>query len=229
MHELKIFESEEFGQIRTLLIDGEPWFVGKDVANILAYTNTAKAIRDHRAIICINESGLYSLILSSKLPAAKKFKRWVTSEILPSIRRNGAYITMPKLEEIMANPESLELLLKQLLRETQKNKELEKRLTMLAPKGNYYDNLVESGMLTNFRTTANELGIKPMAFTQFLINNKFVYRDQHQKVLPYQSYVHDGLFVIKDFYRHGFHGQHTLITVHGKMYLLEKLQKDKQL
>ena len=68
-----------------------------------------------------------------------------------------------------------------------------------------------------------------MAFTQFLINNKFVYRDQHQKVLPYQSYVHDGLFVIKDFYRHGFHGQHTLITVHGKMYLLEKLQKDKQL
>ncbi|MEA5084311.1 MAG: BRO family protein, partial [Lachnospiraceae bacterium] len=205
MHEIKIFGNEEFGQVRTLLIDGEPWFVGRDIAEILKYSNTRKAIADHvddddktdgvtirdsigrsQKPIIINESGLYSLILSSKLLAAKKFKRWVTGEVLPSIRKHGAYITMPKLEEIMANPDSLELLLKQLLTETQKNKELEQQLTVLAPKGEYYDRLIETEMLTNLRITAHELGIKPMAFTQFLLDNKYVYRDTHQKVLPYQ-------------------------------------------
>ena len=108
MNELQIFNSEEFGEIRTVTIDVEPWFVGKDVADILEYTNTAKAIRDHvddedklterivlsgqnREVIFINESGLYSLILSSKMPNAKKFKHWVTSEVLPAIRKTGSY------------------------------------------------------------------------------------------------------------------------------------------
>ncbi|WP_283610526.1 phage antirepressor [Faecalispora anaeroviscerum] len=248
MHEIKIFENEEFGQVRTLLIDGEPWFVGRDIAEILKYSNTRKAIADHvddddktdgvtirdsigrsQKPIIINESGLYSLILSSKLPAAKKFKRWVTGEVLPSIRKHGAYITMPKLEEIMANPDSLELLLKQLLAETQKNKELEQQLTVLIPKGEYYDRLIETEMLTNLRITAHELGIKPMAFTQFLLDNKYVYRDTHQKVLPYQPYVHDGVFVIKDFRKNGFHGKQTLITVYGKLYLLTELKKENRI
>lgn len=107
MGQLKIFESEEFGQVRTISIDGEPWFVGKDVAISLEYSNPQKALRDHveeedRTVnesftvngtkgILINESGLYSLILSSKLPSARKFKRWVTSEVLPAIRKNGSY------------------------------------------------------------------------------------------------------------------------------------------
>lgn len=109
MNDLKIFENKEFGKIRTVIENGEPWFIGKEVADILEYANTAKAIRDHvdeedklterivrsgqnREVIFINESGLYSLILSSKLPNAKKFKKWVTSEVLPSIRKNGGYI-----------------------------------------------------------------------------------------------------------------------------------------
>ena len=109
MNELKIFENPDFGQIRTVAIDGEPWFVGKDVAEVLGYKETAKAIREHvdaddkggsvldtpggkQNMTIINESGLYSLILSSKLPNAKDFKRWVTSEVLPSIRKNGGYI-----------------------------------------------------------------------------------------------------------------------------------------
>ena len=248
MHEIKIFENEEFGQVRTLLIDGEPWFVGRDIAEILKYSNTRKAIADHvddddktdgvtirdsigrsQKPIIINESGLYSLILSSKLPNAKKFKRWVTSEVLPSIRKHGAYIIMPKLEEIMANPESLELLLKQLLAETQKNKKLEQQLTVFAPKGEYYDRLIETEMLTNLRITAHELGIKPMAFTQFLLDNKYVYRDTQQKVLPYQPYIHEGVFVIKDFRKNGFHGKQTLITVYGKLYLLTELKKENRI
>lgn len=108
MNELKIFNSSEFGQVRTVTIDGEPWFVGKDVAVALGYTNPQKAIRDHVDAedmtvndsftvngtkgILINESGLYSLVMGSKLPTAKQFKHWVTAEILPSIRRTGGYI-----------------------------------------------------------------------------------------------------------------------------------------
>ena len=107
MSNLKIYKNPDFGQVRAIEQNGEPWFVGKDVAVILGYSNPQKAIRDHvdvddrtvndsftvngTALILINESGLYSLILSSKLPTAKQFKRWVTSEILPSIRKNGTY------------------------------------------------------------------------------------------------------------------------------------------
>lgn len=114
MNELKIFNNEEFGKIRTVTIDNEPWFVGKDVAVILGYSNPQKALRDHvdeedktlndsftvngTKGILINESGLYSLILSSKLPNAKKFKHWVTSEVLPILRKTGSY-EMPKKKQ----------------------------------------------------------------------------------------------------------------------------------
>lgn len=109
MNNLQIFNSPEFGQVRTIQQNGEPWFIGKDVAEILGYSNTPKAIRDHvddedklterivlsgqnREMTIINESGLYSLILSSKMPKAKEFKRWVTSEVIPAIRKTGGYI-----------------------------------------------------------------------------------------------------------------------------------------
>lgn len=109
MNELQIFKSPEFGQVRTVMIGGEPWLVGKDIATALGYTNTRKALNDHvddedkgvtkcdtlggaQEMTIINESGLYSLVLSSKLPTAKKFKHWVTAEIIPSIRRTGGYI-----------------------------------------------------------------------------------------------------------------------------------------
>lgn len=119
MNNLQLFNFEN-NQLRTLLINNDPWFLGKDVADILEYTNTAKAIRDHvdeedklterivlsgqnREVIFINESGLYSLVLSSKLPSAKKFKRWVTSEVLPQIRKTGSYATQQLTgEELMA-------------------------------------------------------------------------------------------------------------------------------
>lgn len=108
MEQLEIFENKEFGQVRTINIDGEPWFVGKDVAKILGYKDTSDAMRRHvddedkltrcftdsgqkRELYIINESGLYSVILSSKLPSAKRFKRWVTSEVLPVIRKTGSY------------------------------------------------------------------------------------------------------------------------------------------
>lgn len=122
MNELKIFENPAFGKVRVVERGGEPWFIGKDVAEILGYSNTPKAIRDHvddedklaerivlsgqnREVAIINESGLYSLILSSKMPKAKEFKRWVTSEVLPAIRKTGGYIAGSEKmsdEELMA-------------------------------------------------------------------------------------------------------------------------------
>ncbi|WP_216358446.1 BRO-N domain-containing protein, partial [Streptococcus suis] len=116
--ELQIFKNEQFGEVQLLEINNEPWFVGKEIAEILGYQNPSKALKDHvdeedklnnetllslgqRGGWIINESGLYSLILKSKLPQAKQFKRWVTSEVLPAIRKHGGYLTDNKLEEAL--------------------------------------------------------------------------------------------------------------------------------
>lgn len=121
MNNLQIFNSPDFGQVRTIQQNGEPWFIGKDVAEILGYSNTPKAIRDHvddedklterivlsgqnREVAIINESGLYSLILSSKMPKAKEFKRWVTSEVIPAIRKTGKYEAMAQAVPINDAP-----------------------------------------------------------------------------------------------------------------------------
>ena len=118
MNYMEIFKNSEFGSVRTTLIDNQPYFVGKDVADILGYKNNRQAIRDHvdeddkgvtkwftkggaQNLTVINESGLYSLILGSKLPSAKRFKKWVTSEVLPSIRKHGIYT----IDELIANPD----------------------------------------------------------------------------------------------------------------------------
>lgn len=134
MNEIKIFENSQFGNLRTVSIDGEPWFVGKDVATILGYSNSRKALADHvdqedkgvtkcdtlggtQEISVINESGLYSLILSSKLPAARQFKRWITSDVLPQIRQTGAYLSPNLAQQVLSDPATLSLLLSQLAQE----------------------------------------------------------------------------------------------------------------
>lgn len=122
MQTVQLFKSADFGEIRTLIMDNEPWFVGRDVAEILGYSNSRDALAKHvdeedkgvakcdtlggmQDLTIINESGLYSLILSSKLPNAKKFKHWVTSEVLPSIRKNGIYATENIINQILENPD----------------------------------------------------------------------------------------------------------------------------
>lgn len=151
MNEIKIFENPTFGKVRTTELNGEPYFVGKDVAEILGYKETAKAIRtkvDHddkgvsvldtpggkQEIIVINESGVYSLVFSSKLPRAKEFKHWVTSEILPSIRRHGAYMTDDILAKTIENPDFLINLLNDMKQEKEKRKALEEKVQQDKPK-----------------------------------------------------------------------------------------------
>ena len=168
--DLQIFNNPEFGEIRTTIIDGEPWLVGKDVATALGYVDTFGALKKHvddedkqncqndsfespRGMTIINESGLYSLVLSSKLPTAKKFKRWVTSEILPAIRKHGGYMTPEKVEEALLNPDVLIQLATELKEERNKNKALHDlaveqdkhiarqndKIAVLTPKGIFAD------------------------------------------------------------------------------------------
>lgn len=175
MNELKIFKNSEFGEIRTVEIDGEPWFVGKDVAEILGYANPSKALSDHvdeedklnneslsslgqRGGWLINESGLYSLILSSKLSTAKKFKRWVTSEVLPAIRRTGAYgVQVPRtlkeaLQLALEQEEKLEALQLDNSIKTQ-------QIAELTPKATYYDLILQCRDLLSMTEIAKDYGM----------------------------------------------------------------------
>nr|DAG60675.1 MAG TPA: hypothetical protein [Bacteriophage sp.] len=160
-NEIKVFSNEEFGTIRRVEVDGEFWLVGKDVAQVLGYKNPQEAIRTHvddddkgvseiltpggkQNVPIINESGLYSLVLSSKLPSAKKFRRWVTSEVLPSIRKHGAYMTPETLEAAILNPDYLLKVATALKEETDKRKALETKVQADAPKVLFADSVAAS-------------------------------------------------------------------------------------
>lgn len=240
MNDLQIFNHPDFGEVRTVTIDDEPWFVGKDVALVLGYQNPQKALRDHvdddektvndsftvngTQAVLINESGLYSLVLSSKLPGAKEFKRWVTSEILPSIRKHGAYMTPETLQAAILNPDTMIQLCQQLKNAQEKNRELSvtnSRLTVenqiMQPKAEYFDELVDRNLLTNFRETAKELECKPRKFVEFLIERKYIYRDKRGKLLPYEN-KNDGLFVVRECFNEKtqWSGTQTMVTPKGR-------------
>lgn len=241
MNELMIFNNPEFGDIRTVEVNGEPWLVGKDVATALGYSDTSDALKRHvdeedkltrrftysgqnREMYIINESGLYSLVLSSKLPGAKKFKHWVTSEVLPSIRKHGAYMTPETLEAAILNPDTMIRLCTALKDEQDKRKALEIANSALAvdnqimrPKADYFDELVERNLLTNFRETAKQLEVKEKVFIQFLLDKKYVYRDKRGKLLPYAD-KNDGLFEVKECFNEKtqWSGTQTFITPKGR-------------
>jgi len=241
MNEIKLFNNPEFGEVRAVSINNDPWFVGKDVALVLGYTDTNQAIRKHvdnedkltrcfdgsgqtREMTIINESGLYSLILSSKLPGAKQFKHWVTSEVLPSLRKHGAYMTPETLQAAILNPDTMIQLCQQLKAEQDKNKVLQiqnSRLTVdnqiMQPKAEYFDELVERNTLTNFRETAQQLGIKQKQLVQFLLDKKYIYRDKKGKLMPYAE-KNNGLFEIKECFNEKtqWSGTQTLVTPKGR-------------
>ena len=223
---IEIFENAEFGKVRTIVIDDEPWFVGKDVAEILGYQNGSRDINRHvdeddrqnyqngtfespRGMTIINESGLYSLILSSKLPTAKKFKHWVTSDVLPSIRKTGSY-NMPDF----SNPAEAA---RAWADEYEAKQKLLTENKVMKPKAEYFDCLVDRNLLTNFRTTAKEFHMKQKQFINWLLENKFVYRDQKGNLQPYSEYA--DYFHVKDVKStagNNWAGTQTLITPKGK-------------
>ncbi len=232
MNNILQFNNKEFGELTVIEKDGEFFFLGKEVAEKLGYSNTRDALARHvdiedradvgihdgrqmRSMTAINESGLYSLILLSKLPSAKRFKHWVTKEVLPSIRKNGGYI---EGQEMLTNEE---ILAKAMLVANNVIEEKNQKIQELEPKANYYDQLVDKNLLTNFRNTAKQLNIPQKAFIDFLLANDFVYRDKHQRLLPY-SRKNKGYFEVKEWISEDGRlvGIQTLITPKGRNYFL---------
>ncbi|MGN1339283.1 MAG: phage antirepressor KilAC domain-containing protein [Oscillospiraceae bacterium] len=233
--EVILFRHEQFGEIRTLEIDGEPWFVGKDIAISLGYTNPAKALRDHvdsddvtvndsftvngTQGKLINESGLYSLILSSKLPSAKAFKHWVTAEVLPSIRRNGAYLTAETLHKTMSDPRELAKLLNTLADEQEKRKELEEENAFLTVKARYYDQILNSKNSIPVTQIAKDYGMSAVAFNKLLHELRIQFPIRNSWVL-YAEYA-DKSYTQSKTYQIGEDKSvmHTCWTQKGRLFL----------
>lgn len=251
-NELKIFENPEFGSIRTLEINGEPWFVGKDVADVLGYSNTRDALKKHvdsedkgvancdtlggkQELIIINESGLYSLILSSKLPTAKEFKRWVTSEVLPTIRKHGAYMTADTLEAAILNPDYLIQILTALKGEQEKRKALEaetavqkQQIAELQPKASYYDVVLNCKDLLSVTEIAKDYG-KSGTWLNKKLHELGVQFKQGKIWLLYQKYAEKGYTSTKTHTYPADDGEihtkvHTYWTQKGRLFIYEQLK-----
>lgn len=251
MADILTFNNPEFGSIRSIDQNNEPWFVGKDVARALGYAKPENALAAHVDALdktttliqgdgsnykskttIVNESGLYSLIFSSKLEGAQRFKRWVTSEVLPSIRKSGGYIagqeqmtteellakaltvTHKILEERNARIAAQDTTISEL---TADNSRLTVANQIAAPKAEYFDELVDRNLLTSFRNTAKQLEVGERVFIRFLLDHKYIYRDKKGNLMPYAD-KNDGLFEIKECFNEKtqWKGVQTMLTPKGR-------------
>lgn len=234
---MQIFKNEQFGEVRMIEENGKPLFCGSDVARALGYARPNDAIVDHCrctvkrriphpqspdkeiGMAFIPEGDVYRLIVRSKLPAADKFERWVFDEVIPSIRKNGGYIAG---QETMSDVELMAraLIVAQNVIE-EKNRQisgLTEENLLMKPKAEYFDDLVDRKLLTNFRDTAKEFHIGQKRFIAFLTDNGYAYRDAKGRILPHQKHVDAGLFELKECRseRSRWAGMQTLITPRGR-------------
>ena len=242
MKQLKVFNSPEFGSIRTIIINDDLWFVGRDVANVLGYSNSRQAIADHvdkkdkvdgvsirdpmgrrQRPVLINESGVYSLIFGSRLPNAREFKHWVTSEILPSVSRHGGYMVGQDKwtrEELIAQSliyanSIIEERDARIVELEADNQAKTAQLAVAEPKAEYYDAFVNARTSTNFRVTAKEIGVRQNELINLLIDKKFLYRDKQKTLLPYAE-KNRGYFIVRDVAGNHWMKKQTYITEKGK-------------
>ncbi|WP_455543377.1 BRO family protein [Intestinibacter sp.] len=250
MQKLKTFSNEKFGEVRATEINGEVWFVGKDITESLGYTNSSKALKDHvdeedkgvtkcytlggkQNLTVINESGLYSLILSSKLPSAKAFKRWVTSEVLPQIRQNGSY----NMRESYTIQDPVQRALAW-AEEERVRQEQQKLIEKQEPLVKDYMRFLNTEGYIIFETLAKEVGIgrnklmKQLRDWKILMTDEYVdyylnkrYGDKHNQ--PYQKYMDKDFFVVKQkALKNGEYKPVTLITPKGATAIARKLAKE---
>lgn len=240
MTEVQIFNHSMFGELPVVVVGGVEWFGGVEAAKALSFSDPHKAIANHvdeedstvHPVLTsggkqnkkfINESGLYSLIFGAAKQGnnpeikekAKQFKRWVTAEVLPTIRKTGGYVAN---EDMFINTylpfadEQTKMMFRGVLETVRKQNE---QIAAMKPKVEYFDALVDRNLLTNFRDTAKELQVKERFFIDWLLKNKFVYRDQKKKLKPYAAYVPE-LFELKEWERNGRADVQTLITPKGR-------------
>mgnify|MGYP001658246429 CR=1 FL=1 len=240
MNEIQIFNNSEFGQVRSLVINDEPWFIGKDVARALGYADTKKAIQRHvddedkgrdetptpggtQNMVIINESGLYSLVLSSKLPSAKKFKRWVTSEVLPALRKTGQY----QVKELSGQ----ELMAKALIEAQSVLAAKDKQIEQMKPKALFADAVSASKGSISVGSLAKLLAQNGIAIGQnrlfaWLRDNNFLIKDGKSKNVATQRYIDQGLFELKAnvTFENGetkTHKPTTMVTGKGQRYFID--------
>lgn len=249
MNNLTVFKNQDFGEVRTVTINDEPYFVGKDVALILGYKDPSDALKRHvdeddkltrcftdsgqnREMYVINESGLYSLILSSKLPRAKQFKHWVTSEVLPAIRKHGAYAT----EELIANPDLAIAAFKALKEEREQNRKLEQKVAVqtqqiseMAPKVSYYDVVLNCKDLVSMSVIAKDYGWSASRMNKYLHEKGIQFR-QGDIWLLYQKYAEKGYTSTKTHSYLNDDGPHTKVhtywTQKGRLFIYDLLKED---
>ena len=251
MNDLQVFNYEG-ASVRVIDRDGEPWFVGKDVAEVLGYSNPSKALIDHvdeedklnneslsslgqRGGWLINESGLYSLILSSHLPGARQFKRWVTAEVLPSIRKHGIYATPITIDRILNDPDLGIRLFTQLKEEREKRAALEttvavqtQQIAEMNPKATYYDTVLQCKDLVTITRIAKDFRLSAQALNRILAEKKVQFKQGDMWVL-YQKYAEKGYTQSKT-YTYGTENEHakmhTLWTQAGRLFIYDLLKAD---
>lgn len=234
--DITVFNNSEFGEIRTVEENDRVLFCGSDVARALGYARPSDAITTHCRytvkhsiphpqsadkqieMTFIPEGDVYRLITHSKLPSAERFEKWVFDEVLPTIRKHGAYMTDNILEKALTSPDFLIELATKLKEEKAKNAQLTVSNQIMQPKAEYFDMLVDRNLLTNFRDTAKELGVRQKDFVRFLLDKGYLYRTAKGKLRPYATYVDGGLFALKEFANEktGYSDTQTLITPKGK-------------
>ena len=213
MNELQIFNNPEFGEVRTIVKNDEVWFIGKDVAEALKYSNTNKAIKDHvdeedkqffrgnetlglkstnnYGAIFINESGLFSLALSSKLPKAKEFKRWITKEVIPSIRKHGGYLTPAKIEEVLSNPDTIIKLATELKKLRTENQMQAQQIAEFKPIKEYVDIILQSTDTVTITQIAADYGLSAKKLNKILNEEKVQHKVNDQWIL-YSNMMNKG-------------------------------------
>ena len=241
---IEVFKNDEFGSIRTRTVDGEPWFVGKDITDVLGYQNASKALADHvddddklnneslsslgqRGGWLVNESGLYSLILGSKLPTAKKFKHWVTAEVLPAIRKHGVYA----MDDLLNDPDALITALTAYKEEKEKVAQLQEEnlqktqmISELSPKATYYDLILQSASLVPITSIAKDYGMSAKHLNRLLAENGIQFK-QGKTWFLYQKYAEQGYTSSKTHAIDAEHSvMHTYWTQKGRLFLYDFLK-----
>lgn len=242
---LQLFNYNE-KQMRTVVIGGATWFVLKDVCDILGIAHVKDTVnrldldevgqtevidslgRKQLAYI-VNESGLYNVILRSDKPEAKPFRKWVTSEVLPSVRTTGVYMTGNAADRILQDPDFIIQLATQVKERNAQLVAANEKIALDAPKVEYFDRAVERGDNLSFRDTAKVLGVSQSTLINFLGINHYIYRDQKGRLRPYSQYEQNGLFTVKEFEREtsGYSSVQTLVTFKGRDYFSKKISSAK--
>jgi len=255
-NKIEVFKNEQFGEVRTILIGGEPWFVVADVCAYFGVANRNRIMQNVDAedkggtqmdtpggvqtVAIVNESGLYSVLFALQPTKARgvskehieerqkklhDFKRWITHEVIPTIRKTGGYMTDSLLERIQKEPAVIVEFAQALILEKNRVKALECELNTAKPKADYYDAFINPDDCTNIRTTAKELKIPERKFVQFLLREKYLFRSPSGQLLPYNKDSNAGLFIVRDFVTYCYTGSQTYFTPKGKDVIRMKFQK----